>query len=90
MLRSRPAMRQRPTPGAAGLCGIGHAAALGLRPSRIPQPSSLPESCRAVSERAAQAIKIGELNNWLLDIALDRLTLGRAALYAAVLEGHTA
>jgi hypothetical protein len=47
----------------------------------------LPESCRAVSERAAQTIKIGERNNWLLDIALDHLTLGRATLYAAVLEG---
>ena len=26
-------------------------------------------------------------SNWLLDIALDHLTLGRAALYAAILEG---
>jgi hypothetical protein len=48
---------------------------------------ALLESCRAVSERAAQTLKIGERNNWLIDFALDHLTLGHAALYAAVLEG---
>jgi tetratricopeptide (TPR) repeat protein len=58
-----------------------------LQSSRVPQPSSLPESCLAVAERAAQTIKVAESNNWLLDIALDHLTLGRAALYAAILEG---
>jgi len=45
------------------------------------------ESCRAVSQRAAQALEIvlnGSRN--LLDIALNHLTLGRAALYAAILE----
>ena len=45
------------------------------------------QSCRAVSQRAAQALKIAERGNWLLDIALDHLTLGRAALYEAILEG---
>ena len=45
--------------------------------------------CRAVSERAAQTRRIGERNHWLLDIALDHLTLGRAALYAAILESRT-
>ena len=45
------------------------------------------QSCRAVSQRAAQALKIAERNNWLLDIALDHLTLGRAALYEAILDG---
>jgi tetratricopeptide (TPR) repeat protein len=54
----------------------------------IPQPSSLLESCRTVSERAAQTIKIAERSNWLLDIALDHLTLGRGVLYAAILEGR--
>jgi hypothetical protein len=58
-----------------------------LNSSRIPQPSSLPEFCCTVSERAAQTIKVAERNNWLLDIALDHLTLGRAALYAAILDG---
>jgi hypothetical protein len=28
------------------------------------------------------------IENWLLDIALDHLTLGRAALYTAILEGR--
>jgi hypothetical protein len=43
------------------------------------------ESCRAVFQRAAQTLKIAEQNHWLLDIALDHLTLGRAALYEVVL-----
>ena len=60
--------------------------ACSIHPS-IPQPSSLPESCRAVSQRAARTLKWAEeLNQSLLDIALDHLTLGRAALYAAILE----
>ncbi len=46
------------------------------------------KALRAVSERAAQTLKW--MQAWqgapLLDIALDHLTLGRAALYAAILE----
>jgi tetratricopeptide (TPR) repeat protein len=42
--------------------------------------------CRAVSERAAQALKIAERNHRPLDIALVHLTLGRTALYAAILD----
>ncbi len=42
------------------------------------------ESCRAVSQRAAQTLKIGVRDEILLEIALDHLTLGRAALYAAI------
>lgn len=45
--------------------------------------------CRAVAQRAAQTLKIAEQNNWLLDIALDHLTLGRAALYEAILTQST-
>ena len=46
------------------------------------------QSCRAVSRRAAQTLKIAEDGNLsLLTIALDHLTLGRAALYWAILEG---
>jgi hypothetical protein len=41
--------------------------------------------CRAVAERAAQTLEWATTQN-LLDIALDHLTLGRAALYAAILE----
>jgi len=42
--------------------------------------------CRAVSRRVATTIKIAQHNNWLLDIALDHLTLGRTALYSAILD----
>ncbi|HAB18683.1 MAG TPA: toll/interleukin-1 receptor domain-containing protein [Verrucomicrobiota bacterium] len=53
--------------------------------------SSLLNSCRAVSQRAAQALNIDEENRWLLDIALDHLTLGRAALYRSLIgEADTA
>jgi tetratricopeptide (TPR) repeat protein len=53
--------------------------------SEIRNPK-LQETCREVEQRAAQTIKIAEHNNWLLDIALDHLTLGRAALYHAILK----
>lgn len=44
-------------------------------------------ACRAVAERAAQTLKWAtNAKLGLLDIALDHLTLGRAALYAAILE----
>jgi tetratricopeptide (TPR) repeat protein len=59
-----------------------------LQSSPIPQPSSSLEPCRAVSERAARTLNWARQNNVsLLGIALDHLTLGRATLYAAVLEG---
>jgi hypothetical protein len=48
------------------------------------------ESCRAVSQRAATALQIvlnGSRN--LLEIGLNHLTLGRAALYEAVLESRS-
>ena len=44
------------------------------------------ETLREVRERAAQTIEWATTQNWLLDIALDRLTLGRVALYRAILE----
>ncbi len=47
------------------------------------------ETLSDVSQRAAQTLKIAERNNWLLDIALHHLTLGRAALYRATLEQAT-
>jgi len=47
---------------------------------------TLIESCRAVSQRAAQTLKWVEAARMdILSIALDHLTLGRAALYAAIL-----
>jgi len=43
--------------------------------------------CRAVAERAAQTVKWAEqISGSLLTVALDHLTLSRAALYAAILE----
>ena len=45
-------------------------------------------ACRAVSQRAAQTLKWATGNFGLLDVALNHLTLGRAALYAAILEGR--
>ena len=45
------------------------------------------DSCRAVSQRAAQTLKwVTDAKLGLLTIALDHLTLGRASLYAAILE----
>ena len=45
---------------------------------------------QAVSERAAQTLQWAELNSVdMLSAALDYLTLGRAALYAAILEGSS-
>ncbi|HEX7677075.1 MAG TPA: hypothetical protein VF713_03050 [Thermoanaerobaculia bacterium] len=44
-------------------------------------------ACRVVAKRAAQTLEWAEQNNAsLLTIALDHLTLGRAALYAAIIE----
>ena len=45
---------------------------------------------RTVAERAVQTLKWAEQNNApLLTIALDHLTLGRAALYAGILESRS-
>lgn len=44
------------------------------------------DTCYAVEQRAAQTLKIVEPYNWLFDIALDHLTLGRADLLRAVLD----
>ncbi|MFN0112072.1 MAG: hypothetical protein ACKVZH_24685, partial [Blastocatellia bacterium] len=44
------------------------------------------QSCRAVTERAAKMFEWRVPGDSLLTIALDHLTLGRAALYQAILE----
>jgi TIR domain len=50
-----------------------------------PGPSEIPATtiaaCDAVSERASKTLAWVTSQNWLLDIALDHLTLTRAALY---------
>ena len=51
------------------------------------QNSELVQQCSAVSQRAEQTLKWVTTQNWLLDIGLDHLTLGRAALYVGVLAG---
>ena len=52
------------------------------------QPSTLNalESCRAVEQRAKKMFEWHESTDSLLDVAIDHLTLGRAALYRAILE----
>jgi hypothetical protein len=47
-------------------------------------------SCRGVEQRAAKMFEWRLPRASILDIALDHLTLGRAALYAAILEGRAA
>ena len=42
---------------------------------------------RDIEQRATQRLQWVTSTQWLLDIALDHLTLGRAALYGAILEG---
>ncbi|MGH6847825.1 MAG: hypothetical protein ACREC0_10415 [Methylocella sp.] len=54
----------------------------------VPEASSLLEPCRAVSQRAAQSLQWMIPQGWLLDIALDHLTLARAAFYEGILKGH--
>jgi hypothetical protein len=44
--------------------------------------------CGEVAARAAQTLKWAEQHGFLLDIALGHLTLGRCALYAALLQGQ--
>jgi nucleoside phosphorylase/tetratricopeptide (TPR) repeat protein len=60
-----------------------------LRPeTRNPKPKTAITSCLAISERATKTLKWEEGMHGapLLDFALHHLTLGRAALYAAILE----
>lgn len=69
------------------LAGAERAAWRGMfNSSFVPQPS-LSESCREVSKHAAQTLLWSEQNAFsLLDIAHDRLTLGRTALYMTILD----
>jgi len=52
-----------------------------------PGDSALLARCREVEERARKMFEWRVPSDSLLDIALDHLTLGRAALYRAVLRG---
>jgi hypothetical protein len=60
--------------------------------SKAPSPlrsAGAVQNCRAVSRRAAQTLKIAEHHLGLLDVALDHLTLGCAALYEAILDSRS-
>ena len=48
--------------------------------------AELGTACHEVERRAERSLKRAVAENWLLDIALDHLTLGRAGLYRAVGE----
>jgi len=43
------------------------------------------DACRSVTERTQESLKLTTEQELILDIALDHLTLGRAALYASIL-----
>jgi hypothetical protein len=46
------------------------------------------EACRAASDRAMQTLAIADTHGWRLDIGLNHLTLGRAALYNFLLASR--
>jgi hypothetical protein len=49
-------------------------------------PPALLAELAAVRERAEQTLQVAMSQRWLLDVALDHLTLGRAALYTSLLS----
>ena len=58
-------------------------------PAQEPDASAfrlISKDLAAIEHRATQALEIATQNNWLLDIALDHLTLGRVSLLRAVLD----
>jgi hypothetical protein len=62
-------------------------AASGLAAGGPADTPALLEICRAISQRAAQTLKwVTDAKLGLLTVALEHLTLGRAALYEAILE----
>ena len=78
----------RPALDGGGACRVADTCSGGPRPPG--DGDAHRATLQAVSERAAQTLKWAErINVALLDIALNHLTLGRAALYAAILEGSS-
>jgi tetratricopeptide (TPR) repeat protein len=98
---ARPSDMEKPQADAGGVSAVGRGtestapakavspplqgSATAVQDAAAPDDSDLANKLRAVSERAAQTLKIAERSHWLLDIALDHLTLGRSALYTAIL-----
>lgn len=64
--------------------GLDGLAGLGSRPE---ETERFRQVCRDVLERGQEALRVAEDNHWLLLIALDHLTLGRALLGLALTEG---
>jgi tetratricopeptide (TPR) repeat protein len=52
--------------------------------SRPEEAERFRQACQEVLERAQEVLRIAQENHWLLDIALDHLTLGRAHLGLAL------
>ncbi len=57
--------------------GLDGLAGLGSRPE---EAERFRQACQEVLERTSDALRFAEESHWLLDIALDHLTLGRAHL----------
>jgi len=55
-----------------------------LKDPNLDEP--LIETIAPISQRATQSLEIAVKNKWLLDIALDHLTLGRASFYGTILS----
>jgi tetratricopeptide (TPR) repeat protein len=68
------------------LAGPEDAAWATSRKAQIARKQELVAACRAVSERAVQTLGWVTRQDWLLDIGLDHLTLGRAALFETLLS----
>jgi tetratricopeptide (TPR) repeat protein len=81
---SRPAAARVASgaPVAAGVTRTAEVAGYAASRSEIEAALAVAEAVR----RATKTLPIGERNHWLLDIALDHLTLARVALYRALLE----
>jgi len=76
---------------AAWRCVLTPSSGAGHSPLPTPPVAGAPhatalDACAEAEERANFALPIAEGNNWLLDIALDHLTLARAALYRALVR----
>src|SRR5262249_11455952 len=63
--------------------GAGHSPLPAPPKAGTPRSTAL-DGCTEAEDRANFALPIAQRNNWLLDIALDPLTLARAALYRAL------
>jgi tetratricopeptide (TPR) repeat protein len=70
--------------------GRGSALPTDRQSARSGEESPHSKALRAVFQRAAWTLKTAVADNWLLDIALDHLTLGRATLYETILDWSAA